>query len=81
MAAASVRKCSAAYRAYWRGLTVEEKAAEKTAAARYVCEFVSAIVEGIRGEFTWQRRTGKKIYVYFRAENGERSNRIIFPPK
>lgn len=40
-----------------------------------------SIVEGIRGEFTWQRRTGKKIYVYFRAENGERSNRIIFPPK
>lgn len=49
-AEARVRKCSEAYRAYWRGLTVQQKAAEKAAAAAYVCEFVSAIVEGIRGE-------------------------------
>jgi len=30
------------------------------------------------GEFTWQRVTGKKVYVYFTAD-GVRSNRIILP--
>lgn len=30
------------------------------------------------GEFTWQRKTGKKVYVYFNS-NGVRSNRIIIP--
>lgn len=31
-----------------------------------------------QGDFTWQRRTGKKIYVYFRTTEGDvRSNRII----
>jgi serine protease len=39
---------------------------------------VSAVT-GDQGSFTWQRQTGKKIYVYFRAENGERSQRIIIP--
>jgi hypothetical protein len=30
------------------------------------------------GDFTWQRRTGKKIYVYFRSLDSDvRSNRII----
>lgn len=33
------------------------------------------------GEFTWQRQTGKKVYVYFRAETGERSQRIIIPAR
>jgi len=28
------------------------------------------------GDFTWQRKTGKKVYVYFKAD-GVRSNRII----
>lgn len=49
-AAARVGKCSEAYRAYWRGLTVKQKAAEKEAAGAYIREFLSAIVEGIRGE-------------------------------
>jgi serine protease len=40
-----------------------------------------SIVSGITGEFGWQRRTGKKIYVYFRAVSGERSPRIIIPAK
>lgn len=31
-----------------------------------------------QGDFSWKRRTGKKIYVYFRTEDGEvRSARII----
>ena len=30
------------------------------------------------GEFTWQRKTGKKVYVYFQS-SGIRSNRIIVP--
>lgn len=29
------------------------------------------------GEFIWQRETGKKTYVYFRAEDGARSNRVV----
>lgn len=39
------------------------------------------ISSGTTGEFTWQRRTGKKVYVYFRAETGEQSKRIIIPPR
>ena len=31
------------------------------------------------GTFEWQRRTGKKIYVYFTAGGGIRSNRVIIP--
>lgn len=38
-------------------------------------------VTDTQGSFTWQRQTGKKIYVYFRAENGERSQRIIIPAR
>lgn len=30
-----------------------------------------------QGEFTWQRMTGKKTYVYFRADDGVRSNRVV----
>ena len=34
------------------------------------------------GEFTWQRRTGKKIYVYFATEDGAvQSKRIIIPAR
>ena len=29
------------------------------------------------GTFAWQRRTGKKTYVYFTAGAGVRSNRVI----
>ncbi len=32
------------------------------------------------GEFTWQRKTNKKVYVYFRAGDDVRSNRVIIPP-
>jgi len=39
------------------------------------------IVAGVQGQFTWQRRTGKRVYVYFRAETGERSQRIIVPAR
>ena len=38
-----------------------------------------SVVSDTRGEFTWQRRTGKKIYVYFRSASGEQSKRIIIP--
>ncbi|MFM1964542.1 MAG: hypothetical protein RL134_267 [Actinomycetota bacterium] len=33
------------------------------------------------GSFTWQRKTGKKVYVYFRslADPGVRSNRVVIP--
>jgi hypothetical protein len=31
------------------------------------------------GEFTWQRRANKKVYVYFRAGDDVRSNRVIIP--
>ena len=34
------------------------------------------------GEFNWQRKTGKKIYVYFTNEAGDvKSARIIIPAK
>ena len=36
------------------------------------------------GTFYWQRKTGKKIYIYFKAEDGAvKSNRIVLdaPPK
>ena len=33
------------------------------------------------GTFTWQWRTGKKTYVYFRAESDVRSNRVIIPAR
>jgi hypothetical protein len=32
------------------------------------------------GAFTWQRVTGKKTYVYFRAAD-VRSNRVIIPAR
>jgi len=32
------------------------------------------------GNFTWQRRTGKKVYVYVKTEDGTaRSNRVVIP--
>ena len=32
------------------------------------------------GEFTWQRRTGKKVFVYVKTEDGmARSNRVVIP--
>ena len=33
------------------------------------------------GSFTWQRKTGKKVYVYFRSldDPGVRSNRVVIP--
>jgi hypothetical protein len=33
------------------------------------------------GTFTWQRKTGKKVYVFFRslADPGVRSNRVVIP--
>ena len=34
-----------------------------------------------QGEFTWQRVTDKKTYVYFRASDGVRSNRVIIPAR
>ena len=34
------------------------------------------------GSFQWQRKTGKKVYVYFIADDGEvRSNRVIIPAR
>ena len=34
------------------------------------------------GNFTWQRKTGKKTYVYFSNEAGTiQSNRVIIPAK
>ena len=38
-----------------------------------------SVVSDTRGEFTWQRRTGKKIFVYFRSASGEQSKRVIIP--
>ena len=35
----------------------------------------------VDGTFTWQRATGKKTYVYFRASDGVRSNRVIIPAR
>jgi len=32
------------------------------------------------GTFTWQRKTSKKVYVYFTAD-GIHSNRIIIPSR
>lgn len=37
------------------------------------------LTDGSVGEFTWQRRTGKRVAVYFRADTGEQSRRIIIP--
>jgi hypothetical protein len=34
------------------------------------------------GAFTWQRKTGKKIYVYVVTQEGTaRSNRVIIPAR
>lgn len=33
------------------------------------------------GTFSWQRETRKKVYVYFRADDGVRSNRVIIPAR
>jgi hypothetical protein len=33
------------------------------------------------GEFTWQRQINKKVYVYFRAGDDLRSNRVIIPAR
>lgn len=33
------------------------------------------------GTFTWQRTSGKRMYVYFRAADGLRSNRAVIPAK
>ncbi len=33
------------------------------------------------GEFTWQRQANKKVYVYFRAGDGVRSNRVMIPAR
>lgn len=33
------------------------------------------------GTFTWQRQTAKKIYVYFSAGDGVRSNRVVIPAR
>ena len=44
-------------------------------------EGVSRVTVNAEGDFTWQRRTGKKIYVYFRAvETDIRSSRIVIRP-
>ena len=32
------------------------------------------------GEFTWQRQTTRKVYVYFRVGDDVRSNRVVIPP-
>ena len=32
------------------------------------------------GTFTWDRRAKRKAYVYFTAEPGVRSNRVVIPP-
>ena len=32
------------------------------------------------GTFTWDRRANRKAYVYFTAEPGVRSNRVVIPP-
>lgn len=41
---------------------------------------LTGVTDG-QGSFTWQRRTGKKVYVYFRGDNGDRSQRIIIPAR
>jgi len=33
------------------------------------------------GTFSWQRVTAKKMYVYFRTDDGVRSNRVIIPAR
>lgn len=40
------------------------------------------VVTDAAGNFEWQRKTGKKIYVYLKTEDGEyQSNRVIIPAK
>ena len=39
-------------------------------------------VVGSDGSFTWSRKTGKKVYVYFTLEDGSvQSNRVLIPAK
>ena len=40
-------------------------------------EGVAPITIGQDGSFSWSRKTGKKIYVYVRAEDDTKSNRVI----
>jgi len=47
--------------------------------ASYIQGAASILVDE-EGAFTWQRRTGKKVYVYVKAEVGNvRSNRVVIP--
>ena len=40
----------------------------------------ATILVDVQGGFTWQRRTGKKAYVYVKTEDGTaRSNRVVIP--
>jgi hypothetical protein len=42
---------------------------------------VSARTVDAEGDFTWQRQANKKVHVYFRADDGVRSNRVIIPAR
>ena len=43
---------------------------------------VGALLTTYAGDFTWQRQTRKKVYVYFFTEDRElRSNRVIIRPR
>ena len=45
-------------------------------------EGVSRVTVNAEGDFTWQRRTGKKVYVYFRGIDSDvKSNRVIIRPR
>ncbi len=46
-------------------------------------DYISGSVRTVApdGSFTWQRKTGKKVYVFFRSldDPGVRSNRVVIP--
>ncbi len=45
-------------------------------------EGVSRVTVNAEGDFTWERRTGKKVYVYFRGIDSDvKSNRVIIRPR
>ena len=44
-------------------------------------EGVKLLLVGEDGGFTWQRQTGKKIYVTVRSADGIKSNRLIIPAR
>ncbi len=69
-----------------RGVTTLTPGALVTAHIRFPGAYpyrpvADALVVSAESSFTWQRKTRKKVYVYFRSEDGLTSTRLIIPAR